>query len=118
DPYVWGATARTTDPDPDAFDCSELTKWAAAQAGVELPDGSMYQYLYAKEHGYLVPVSEAVGIPGALLFDFSTEPQPGGARPSSAHVAISLGDGTTIEAAGTSYGVTELSAEGRFRYAA
>lgn len=27
---------------------------------------------------------------------FSTEPTPAGGRPSTAHVAISLGDGTTI----------------------
>ena len=30
--------------------------------------------------------------PGALLFHFSSEPQPGGGRPSAAHVASSLGN--------------------------
>jgi cell wall-associated NlpC family hydrolase len=118
DSYVYGAETVLTDSDPEAFDCSELTQWAAAQADVELPDGAMNQYLYAKEHGYLVPVSDAIGVPGALLFDFSTEPTPGGARPSLAHVAISLGDHTTIEARGTSYGVNEFDADGRFTYAA
>jgi hypothetical protein len=54
---------------------------------------------------------------GALLFYFSDEPTPGGGRPSKAHVAISLGDGRTIEARGTKYGVGEFTAHNRFNYA-
>jgi peptidoglycan DL-endopeptidase CwlO len=30
-PYVWGATG------PDSFDCSGLTQWAYAPAGISLP---------------------------------------------------------------------------------
>jgi cell wall-associated NlpC family hydrolase len=117
DSYDFGAETSLSDTNPETFDCSELVQWAAAQAGVEVPDGSMYQYLDLKDKGMLVPVEEALKTPGALLFHFSDEPTPSGGRPSEAHVAISLGDGKTIEARGTPYGVDEFSAEGRFEYA-
>jgi hypothetical protein len=55
---------------------------------------------------------------GALLFDFSSPPTAGGGRPSEAHVAISLGDGRTIEAMDTKHGVLTSTAAGRFNYAA
>ena len=118
DSYFFGAEASGSDPDPDTFDCSELTEWAAAQAGVTIPDGSFNQYLMAKERGWLVPVEQAEQIPGALLFDFSTEPVVGGGRPSVAHVAISQGEGRTIEAKSPADGVDEFSSAGRFGFAA
>ncbi len=117
DSYAFGAEASLTDPDPDWFDCSELTQWAAAQAGVTIPDGSWLQYLELKGESQLVSVAEGLRTKGALLFYFSSEPTPGGGRPSSAHVAVSLGDGRTIEAKGSSYGVNEFPAAGRFNYA-
>jgi cell wall-associated NlpC family hydrolase len=117
DTYVFGAEASLDDADPDSFDCSELTQWAAHQVGVTIPDGAMYQYLEMKNEGQLMSVDEALQTKGALLFYFSSEPTPSGGRPSSAHVAISLGDGRTIEAKGTGYGVNEFPAEGRFNYA-
>ena len=118
DPYVWGATASPTDPNPKAFDCSELTRWAAKRVGVDLPDGSWLQYLQLKQQGATIPVSQALQTPGALLFSFSHEPTPGGGRPSHAHVAISLGNGRTIEARGRAYGVGSFDAGNRFQYAA
>jgi cell wall-associated NlpC family hydrolase len=118
DPYVWGASASPTDPNPTAFDCSELTKWAAKRAGVDLPDGSWLQYLQLKQQGATIPVQQALQTPGALLFSFSHEPTAGGGRPSQAHVAISLGDGRTIEARGSKYGVGTFDAGNRFEYAA
>ncbi|GAA1519782.1 NlpC/P60 family protein [Kribbella lupini] len=117
DQYVFGIRAKLSDPDPEKFDCSELTKWAAYQAGVEIPDGAMYQYLDLKQKDALIPVDQALHTKGALLFYFSNEPTPGGGRPSKAHVAISLGDGRTIEAKGTKYGVGEFTAHNRFNYA-
>src|SRR2546429_593882 len=33
--YVFGASASPTDPNPAAFDCSELVQWAAERKGVE-----------------------------------------------------------------------------------
>jgi cell wall-associated NlpC family hydrolase len=100
DPYVWGAHTSPSDADPGAFDCSEL------------------QYLDLKEKGALVPVEQALRTPGALLFSFSSEPERGGGRPSEAHVAISLGDGRTIEARGREYGVGVFDAGDRFEYGA
>ena len=82
-----------------------------------MPEGSWQQYLQLKQQGNLMSVDEALKTPGALLFSFSHEPTPGGGRPSSAHVAISLGDGRTIEARGRSYGVGVFEAGNRFTYA-
>jgi cell wall-associated NlpC family hydrolase len=118
DPYVWGSNASPTDPNPSAFDCSELVKWAAKRAGVDVPDGSWLQYLQLKQQGATIPVEQALRTPGALLFSFSHEPTPGGGRPSQAHVAISLGDGRTIEARGRKYGVGTFDAGNRFEYGA
>jgi cell wall-associated NlpC family hydrolase len=118
DSYVFGAEAQPDDPNPTTFDCSELTQWAASRVGVHLPDGSWQQYLQLKEAGAVIPVDQAVHTPGALLFSFDSEPTPGGGRPGQAHVAISLGDGNTIEARGRAYGVGSWDAGDRFTYAA
>ena len=100
-PYVWGSSASPTDPNPVSFDCSELTKWAAARSGVTIPDGAAHQYVWLKEQGATMSVQQALHTPGALLFHFASEPQPGlGGEPPVAHVAISLGNGKTIEAKG------------------
>jgi cell wall-associated NlpC family hydrolase len=117
-PYVFGAEAATSDPDPASFDCSELSQWAAAQAGVTLSDGSWNQYLDAKASGNAISVADALRTPGALLFSFDDEPTAGGGRPPGAHVAISLGDGRTVEARGRAYGVTIAQAGDRFTHAA
>jgi cell wall-associated NlpC family hydrolase len=104
-PYVYGATARIDDPNPKSFDCSELTLWAAARAGVKIPDGATAQYLYIRDHGGTMSVQQALHTPGALLFHFGHEPKDLGDIPADGHVAISLGDGVhTIEARGHAYG--------------
>jgi cell wall-associated NlpC family hydrolase len=97
DVYKLGAEAKVSDPDPDAFDCSELVQWAAGRAGVKFPDGTAAQLKAVKP----IPVAQALRTRGALLF------HPG-------HVAISLGNGRTIEAMGRKYGVLEASSAGRF----
>jgi cell wall-associated NlpC family hydrolase len=112
-PYVYAATAATSDPDPDAFDCSELTKWAAARAGLTIPDGATAQYLHARDHGTTMSVEEALRTPGALLFHFSHEPRDLSDIPPDGHVAISVGDGVhTIEARGRKYGTGVFDATG------
>jgi hypothetical protein len=83
-----------------------------------MPDGSWLQYLHLQKAGALIPVEEARHTRGAILFSFSSQPHPGGARPSHAHVAISDGDGGTIEARGRAYGVGNFASKGRFNYAA
>lgn len=100
DAYVFGAEASLTDPDPDAFDCSELVQWAAARAGVTVPDGSAAQLAYCQRKGTTISVDTAVRTRGALLF------QPG-------HVEISLGNGRTIAAVNRTYGVRQMSATAR-----
>ena len=97
DSYIYGAEANPRDADPDAFDCSELVEWAAARVGVRFVDGSSNQLARVRR----ISVEQGIRTRGALLF------HPG-------HVAISLGDGRTIEAANRNYGVRVLSARGRF----
>ena len=117
DSYVFGAEADLDDADPGVFDCSELTQWAAHRVGVDLPDGSWLQYQALERQGGTMSVEEALRTRGALLFYFSSPPT--GGRPSQAHVAISLGDGRTIEARGSRYGVGSWAADTkRFNYAA
>lgn len=99
DKYVYGAEVPLDDPDPKAhglaFDCSELTQWAAARTGVTLPDGSSNQLAFCQSHHTMISLDVAAKTRGALLF------HPG-------HVAVSLGDGLrTVEAMGAQYGVLE-----------
>ena len=75
-PYVWGANG------PSGFDCSGLTQWAYAQAGVALPRTSQAQR-YA---GRQVPLSEAR--PGDLVLY----------RSDASHVAMYTGNGQVIHA--------------------
>jgi hypothetical protein len=118
DRYVFGAVARADDPNPTAFDCSELVRWSAHQAGVEVPDGSWLQYRQLEQQGGAVSVEQALHTRGALLFYFSSPPT-GSGRPAEAHVAISLGDGRTIEARNSRDGVGVFTANTvRFNYAA
>ena len=94
--YVFGAEANPNDPKPRALDCSELVEWAAARAGVRFPDGSANQIAAARP----LSVEQALNTPGALLY------RPG-------HIAISLGDGRTIEARNSRAGVGIFNAHGR-----
>ena len=119
-PYVYAANASITDPNPKAFDCSELTKWASARAGITIPDGATAQYLFIRDHGGTMSVQQALHTPGALLFHFGHEPKDLGDIPADGHVAISMGDGVhTMEARGSKYGTNVFdNASGRsFNYA-
>lgn len=75
-PYVWGASG------PSGFDCSGLTQWSYAQAGVALPRTSQAQR-YA---GRQVPLSEAR--PGDLVVY----------RSDASHVGMYMGNGQVIHA--------------------
>jgi cell wall-associated NlpC family hydrolase len=77
DPYVWGADG------PDSFDCSGLTMYAWAQAGVSLPHNSAMQYS-ATQH---ISISEIQ--PGDLVFYGWS---------SIHHVAIYVGGGRIVHA--------------------
>ena len=76
DPYVWAAGG------PDAFDCSGLTQYAYAAAGISLPHSSKAQAALGR------PVTRAELQPGDLVYYFS---------PVS-HIGIYLGGGKMVHA--------------------
>jgi peptidoglycan DL-endopeptidase CwlO len=73
-PYVWGATG------PDRFDCSGLTQWSYARAGIHL-DRTTYQQIYDG-----VPIPRSQVRPGDLVF------------PSAGHVQMAIGNNLVVEA--------------------
>lgn len=77
--YVWGGAS------PGGFDCSGLTSWAYAQAGVSIPRSSRAQFGIGKS------VSMGDLQPGDLLFY-------GGSAGSIHHVAMYIGDGQIVHA--------------------
>ena len=87
DPYQWGASG------PDRFDCSGLTMYAWASAGVSLPHSSRAQYASLPH----VPLSEIA--PGDLLFSGSP----------NHHVGIYKGGGVMINAPHSGESVREDS---------
>lgn len=102
DTYEYGTARDFSNPDPDKFDCSGLVIWAAKQSGYEAPgfgntnaDGLLK---YTEKTGGALSPEDAKKKKGALLF------RKDGDAPAH-HVAISLGDGTTMEAKGTKEGV-------------
>jgi len=83
-PYVWGGESPKGSPDP-GFDCSGLTQWSWAQAGVQLPRTAQEQY-DAIPH---VDMSDLQ--PGDLVFwDDGTS--------SVQHVGMYVGSGDVIDA--------------------
>lgn len=87
-PYVWGATG------PDRFDCSGLTQWSYARAGIHL-DRTTYQQIYDG-----VPVPRSQVRPGDLVF------------PSAGHVQMAIGNNLVVEAphAGATVRISPLGA--------
>ena len=75
-PYVWAAEG------PDSYDCSGLTLWAWARAGVSLPHNSGMQYASTKR------VAQSDLALGDLLFFGSP----------IHHVGMYIGDGQMVEA--------------------
>ncbi|CAN5767986.1 hypothetical protein BH20ACT6_BH20ACT6_21010 [soil metagenome] len=89
DAYVWGAQG------PDAFDCSGLTMYAWAAAGVSLPHSAAMQSTMG------VPVTRDSLQPGDLVFYYS---------PIS-HVGIYIGNGQLVHAANPSAPVNVTSVD-------
>jgi peptidoglycan hydrolase-like protein with peptidoglycan-binding domain len=108
DEYIFGAEASPDDADPKAFDCSELVQWVCDRLGVkpQMPDGAIWQWRHCRKHGTLIEVAEALETRGALLLRVN-HPRYGN------HVAISLGDGWTIEARDRRSGVGRFPSYGR-----
>jgi cell wall-associated NlpC family hydrolase len=81
-PYVWGATG------PDAFDCSGLTQWSYAHAGIALPRVAAAQW-NSGPHPTLSQLE-----PGDLLFWATDTSNPATIH----HVALYVGGGMMIAA--------------------
>lgn len=112
DRYVFAAETSPLDPNPSTWDCSELVQWAAARVHISptVPDGAYYQW----KHCPRLSVADGMRRRGALLF---VGDGTGVGRDAITHVAVSLGDGTTIEARGRAWGVGTWGAAGRFGWA-
>lgn len=116
-PYILGAEADAADPDPPAFDCSELVQWACDRAEVApvMPDGAYWQYRHCLLNGTLISVDAGIATRGALLFRENVSvPSKFDDVP---HVALSAGDGMTVEARGRAWGVGSWGSPGRFQAA-
>lgn len=106
--YIFGHEVFLADPNPKAFDCSELVQWAFYQIdGKDFGDGSYNQF--DTSHA----VKERPLIVGDLLFLRSRIYR------RINHVAIYVGDGQIIEARGRLFGVvnspvSRLTNSGRF----
>ena len=90
-PYVYGATG------PGTFDCSGLTQWAYAQAGINIPRTSSAQ----SQYGTPVPRSQLQ--PGDLVFFYS---------PVS-HVGIYIGNNMMVHAPSSGDVVKVASLDGQ-----
>ncbi len=89
DPYVWGAGG------PNAFDCSGLTQYAYAAAGISLPHSSRMQ----SQMGTAVSRSQLQ--PGDLIFYYS---------PVS-HVSMYVGNGQMVHASTSGQPVKVVSVD-------
>lgn len=98
-PYEYGGNG------PTAYDCSGLVQAAMAYAGHPLPKPSANQAAAVARAGKTLSIETAIRTRGALLFSIGSA--------DFNHVAISLGNGSTIEAMGESYGVCIGRAAGR-----
>lgn len=76
DPYAWGGSG------PSSFDCSGLTSYAWARAGISIPRTSSAQSTFGRA------VSSTSLLPGDLVFFYS---------PVS-HVAMYIGNGRIVHA--------------------
>ena len=102
DEYEWGAAAQPgTDPSQTTeWDCSGLVYTKLHELGIDVPRSSTAQLDWVIEHGTAIPLEEGVRTRGALLL-------------RDGHVAVSLGDGNTVEAMGEEYGVLVASTSHR-----
>ncbi len=89
DPFVWGGAG------PNAFDCSGLTQYAYAAAGISLPHSSRMQATMG------TAVSRADLQPGDLLFYYS---------PVS-HVSMYIGNGQMVHASTSGQPVKVVSVD-------
>lgn len=115
--YIFGARAELKNPDyKGPWDCAEFASWCVWQTYQILfgttdwgggPDPYSGAWIdQARRAGTLISVEDAARTPGAILLRAKGEGLVG-------HVAISDGEGGTIEARGTRYGVVRAPVAGR-----
>jgi len=119
--YVFGANANFQDPNyAGPWDCADFTSWVLYQATgivfgctddtapakkLEPFSGSWLADMKAK--GQEVPIKDAKKVAGAFFIRKKKGDKPG-------HVAVSDGQGKTVEAMGAAFGVTRGKVDGRF----
>lgn len=104
-PYVLGAEAAISNPDPAKFDCSELVQWLFGRSGNEITDLAAAQYNVTKK----VPAGTSPK-PGDLVFLRNNPARSNGIG----HVAVVTkkkadGGWEVIEARGRAYGVVKTT---------
>ncbi len=106
--YVYAVQPSSSVADPDAFDCSGFTAWCLGRIGIPASAGSWVQARWCRDQGTLMSIDDAIATRGALLFRGPNDAYDGFGP--EGHVAFSLGDGTTVEARGSQFGVNSFSA--------
>jgi peptidoglycan hydrolase-like protein with peptidoglycan-binding domain/cell wall-associated NlpC family hydrolase len=104
-PYVLGAEAAITNPNPPKFDCSELVQWLYGRSGNTITDLAAAQYNVTKK----VASGDSPKV-GDLVFLRNNPARSNGIG----HVAVltkkrSDGDWEIIEARGRAYGVVKTT---------
>lgn len=97
------------------FDCSGFTFFLNQHVGGPTPGfdpQSHVQALYCRDHGLLTSIDKSIATPGGLLFEGPDNAYVGGAG-IPGHVAVSLGNGHTVEAMGHAWGTCIGNAAGR-----
>lgn len=89
-PYIFGYEVDLNDPNPKAFDCSELIEWFFHQLGFAVPDGTWQQY------------RDSVAVDSPMDFDVNFLLKNG---KTPFHVVIKLDENMIVQARGSSYGV-------------
>lgn len=109
--YTWGARAVLSNKNHNGpWDCAEFVSWCTFQAygfvfgayGSDPDSADPYSgkwYSDAVDQKATTSVDGALGTPGAILIR-----KPGDFHLKVGHVAVSLGNGSTIEARSTKYG--------------
>jgi cell wall-associated NlpC family hydrolase/polyhydroxyalkanoate synthesis regulator phasin len=86
-------------------DCSYLTQWAYAQAGVSIPGTAAEQARYCVENNKVIDPS-AVQTGDLIFWSYPNNSRVSGRFMAIGHVAIYVSDGMMIEAAPSAGGVT------------